>query len=184
MISYSTELRRLTRIAGVERLDSDEASHLFGAMMDGGVPDLELGALWMALAAGSELAEVRIGFHRALGERVQRWRQPSARMPIVLPAYGLHPGDSHLIPLLATLLRRFEVPVLVHGPIESPHHASIACVLRDLGVMPCASAAQAQAELDKGHVTFVPVGLLSPGLAALVALRNRLGVDSVVQVCA
>lgn len=184
MISYSTQLRRLAPAAGVARLDADEAFHLFGAMMDGGVPELELGALWIALAAGSENGEVRCGFHQALGERVQRWRQPSARTPIVLPAYGLHPGDAHLVPLLAMLLRRFEVPVLVHGPIDSPHLASLACVLRELGVMPCANAARAQQELDEGRVTFVPVGLLSPGLAALVALRNRLGVDSVAQLVA
>jgi anthranilate phosphoribosyltransferase len=184
MISFSSELRRLARVDGVEHLGADEAFHLFGAMLDGGVPDLELGALWMALAAGNETADVRCGFHLALGERVQRWRLPTARMPIVLPAYGLHPGDAHLVPLLAMLLVRFEVPVLVHGPIESPHHASLACVLRELGVLPCASAAQAQAELDQGHAAFVPVGLLSPALAALVALRNRLGVDSVAQLVA
>jgi anthranilate phosphoribosyltransferase len=184
MISYSTELRRLTRNAGVERLDTDGAFRLFGAMMDGGVPELELGALWVALAAGTETADVRSGFHQALGDRVQRWRPPSARMPVVLPAYGLHPGNAHFIPLLAMLLRRFDVPVLVHGPIESPHATSLASVLRELGVMPCAGAAQAQAELDAGRVSFVPVGLLSPGLAALVALRNRLGVNSAAQVVA
>jgi anthranilate phosphoribosyltransferase len=184
MISFSTQLRQLTRNAGADRLGTDAAFHLFGAMMDGGVPELELGALWIALSAGNETGEVRCGFHRALGERVQRWRPPSSRMPIVLPAYGLHPGNAHFIPLLALLLRRFDVPVLVHGPIESPHHASLAFVLRELGVMPCAGVAQAQAELDEGRVAFVPVGLLSPGLAALVALRNRLGVDSVAQVVA
>jgi len=184
MISFSTQLRRLARTDGAQRLDADEAFHLFGAMMDGGVPDLELGALWMALAAGSGTADVRCGFHRALDERVQRWQPPTARMPVVLPAYGLHPGDAHLVPLLAMRLRRFDIPVLVHGPIESPHHASLASVLRELGVLPCANAAQAQAELDQGRVAFVPVGLLSPGLAALVALRTRLGVDSVAQIVA
>jgi len=184
MISFSTELRRLTRPGGVGVLDGDEAFRLFGAMMDGGVPELELGALWVALATGGESSEVRCGFHQALAERLQRWRVPSARMPLVLPAYGLHPGDAHLVPLLAVLLRRFEVPVLVHGPIESPHHASLACVLRELGVLPCAAVAQAQEELDRGRVAFVPVGLLSPGLAALVAMRNRLGVDSIAQIVA
>jgi anthranilate phosphoribosyltransferase len=184
MISFSTELRGIVRGARGDGLDTDAAAHLFGAMMDGGVPELELGALWVALSAGTESAEMRSGFHRALGERVQRWRPPSSRMPVVLPAYGLHPGNAHFIPLLALLLRRFDVPVLVHGPIESPHHASLAFVLRELGVMPCASLAQAQGELDEGHVAFVPVGLLSPGLAALVALRCRLGVDSLAQVVA
>ena len=53
-----------------------------------------------------------------------------------------------------------------------------AYVLRELGILPCTSVAQAQAQLAENRVAFVPTGVLSPGLATLLALRSRLGLRS------
>jgi len=50
-------------------------------------------------------------------------------------------------------------------------------VLRELGIMPCSSAAQVNTALQDDGIAFAPVALLSPGLAALLALRARLGID-------
>ena len=49
-------------------------------------------------------------------------------------------------------------------------------ILRELGVMPSATLAQAQKALDEELLAFVPVAALCPGLAGLLALRHRLGV--------
>lgn len=43
--------------------------------------------------------------------------------------------------------------------------------------MPCSTTAQANAHLQEEGLAFAPVALLSPGLAALLALRARLGID-------
>ena len=50
-------------------------------------------------------------------------------------------------------------------------------VLRELGIMPCSTVAQVNAALQDDGIAFAPVALLSPGLAALLALRARLGID-------
>ena len=47
-------------------------------------------------------------------------------------------------------------------------------ILRELGVMPCASLAQVQETLDKGSIAFVPTAVLAPGLTDLLSLRARL----------
>jgi len=87
-------------------------------------------------------------------------------------------GHPHLTPLLALLLKSFGIPVLIHGVLEGGGGTAAAYVLRELGVMPCAHVAQVNAALHEDGVAFAPVALLSPGLAALLALRARLGIDS------
>jgi anthranilate phosphoribosyltransferase len=55
---------------------------------------------------------------------------------------------------------------------------SAARVLRELGVLPCASFAQAQSQLDAERIAFLPVQLVSPAIGILLALRARLGVEN------
>jgi len=47
-------------------------------------------------------------------------------------------------------------------------------------IMPSASAAQVNAGLRDEGIAFAPVALLSPGLASLLALRSRLGIDGLI----
>jgi len=75
-------------------------------------------------------------------------------------------------------LQRFGVPVLIHGSLTGDGRIATAYILRDLGIMPCASLAQAQEALDNGGVAFVPTAVLAPGLSNLLSLRARLGVRS------
>jgi anthranilate phosphoribosyltransferase len=96
---------------------------------------------------------------------------------VVLPAYHGVRSHPHLTPLLALLLKSFGIPVLVHGVLEGGGGTAAAYVLRELGVMPCGTAAQVNAKLLEEGIAFAPVALLSPGLAALLALRARLGID-------
>jgi anthranilate phosphoribosyltransferase len=180
-MSYAQYLKALGRADGADAdLSEHDAQLLFGAMLDGGVPELELGALLMALhmkpAALSELA----GFAGALNERLFRLSAPPAKaMPVVLPSYGGARDQPNLLPLLALLLQRFGVPVLVHGMLHGEGNIASAYVFRELGVMPCANLAQAQEVLAKSGLAFVPTAVLAPGLAELLALRGRLGVRTV-----
>jgi anthranilate phosphoribosyltransferase len=67
--------------------------------------------------------------------------------------------------------------VLIHGVLEGGGGTAAAYVLRELGIMPCSTTAQVNAALLDEGIAFAPVALLSPGLAALLALRARLGID-------
>ncbi|MEW6312679.1 MAG: DNA-binding protein YbiB [Pseudomonadota bacterium] len=164
---------------GARALSEDDAYQLWAAMMDGGVPDLELGAILLALRVkGESLAEL-LGFHRALAERLHRLAAPPGELrPLVIPSYNGARHQPNLLPLLALLLRRFGVPVLIHGTLNGNGRTATAYILRELGIMPCATPAQAQAALEKDGLAFVPTATLTPGLTTLLALRERLGVRS------
>jgi anthranilate phosphoribosyltransferase len=175
--------RYLKEIAAAGRagqdLDEEQAHDLFAAFLDGGVPDLELGACLVALHMKSESVPELSGFHRAVHERCFALRQPVAGLrPLVFPAYGGAVREPNLLPLVALMLRRIGVPVLLHGTLEGGAGVAAAYILRELGILPGGSLAQAQKSLDDDLLAFVPTAVLCPGLANLLALRNRLGVSN------
>jgi hypothetical protein len=162
---------------GVHDLTEDDAYQLFSAMLDAGLPDLELGALLIALRLKGESVSELLGFHRAVCERLYPMQLPdSATRPLVIPAYGGARHEANLLPLLGLLLKRLGVPVVFHGMLEGSGRVAAVYILREFGVLPSASLPHAQAQLEQEHIAFVPDAVLCPGLAALLALRNRLGV--------
>lgn len=166
-------------------LDEADAHDLFAAMLDGGVPDLELGALLAALWMRGETSAHLLGFRRALADRTFPMDPLEEGVrPIVLPAYGGAREWPNMLPLLALLLQRLNVPVLVHGTLEGGGRVAAAYVLRELGVMPCASVRAAREALQTDHLAFVPTGVLAPGLAQVLALKNRLGMRSMAHLAA
>lgn len=162
---------------GARDLDEEDAWRLFAAMLDGAVPELELGGIMIALRIkGESVAELR-GFQRAAAERMQRLVAPAgAPRPVVLPSYNGARRQPNLLPLLALLLARAGCPVLMHGVLDDFGRVTSAAILRELDVAPSRSAAEAEAELAAGRVAFLADEFLAPGLARLLALRKRLGV--------
>jgi len=157
-------------------LSEDEAYHLFAALLDGGVPEMEMGAILMALRMkGESLSEI-LGFHRAVEERTNRLEFQSAARPVVVPSYGGARHAPNLLPFVALLLTRLGIPVLIHGALRGEGRVATVYVLRELGILPCVSLGQAQARLEADGLAFVPTQTLAPGLASLLALRSRLGV--------
>ncbi|HXZ93565.1 MAG TPA: DNA-binding protein YbiB [Burkholderiales bacterium] len=156
-------------------LAEQDAFDLCSAVLDGGIAELELGAALAALdmkrLAPSEIS----GFRRALQPRLNRLDSPERLRAVVIPSYGGARAHANLMPLLALMLARFGVPVLIHGALEAQGRVASAAVLRELGVLPCKSLAEAQSVLESTRLAFVPTGLLSPALAQLLALRARLG---------
>lgn len=177
-MSYAQYIREIGRGAeGAGDLAVDDARQLYLAMLDGGVPDLELGAIILGLRVkGESLAEMR-GFLAAVEARMHAMRRPHGRVrPIVLPTYNGARKEANLTPLLAILLQRFGVPVLVHGLIEGYGRVTTGQVFRELGIMPSVSILSAQARLEEQGLAFVPLSVLAPGAHNLLVLRSRLGV--------
>jgi len=160
-------------------LDTDTAAQLFGAMLDDGLPELELGAILLALATKIEAASELVGFEMAVADRTHQLVSPAPELhPVVMPSLNGARRQRNLTPLVALALARHGVPVLVHGPLEGFGGVGIAAILRELGVAPCATLLHAQAALQEARIAFVPTGVLAPGLGRLLALRARLGVAS------
>ena len=189
-MSITQVLRTLARADGADgELDERAAEALLASVLDGGVAELELGAVLGALAmrplGGGELA----GFARAAGARSARLDfRPGERSrgfrPVSIPSYSGSAEQANLMPALALLLARFGVPVLVHGPLEAQGRVAGAAVLRELGVLPGATLHEALTALAGAGIAFVPTALLSPALAQLIALRGRLGVANCAQLVA
>lgn len=189
-MSYAHLIKSLSGDGGADfAADSIERQQLFAAMLDGGVPELELGALIVALAGRPISSTMLLDFSAAMSARVlampwPEWVPGSGPHPVVIPAYGSVHKQRNLAPLVALVLQRLHIPVLMHGTLEGHGGVASAYVFRELGVMPCTTQAQAQAALDRDRLAFVPTGVLAPGLARLLSLRSRLGVGGLCQVMA
>jgi anthranilate phosphoribosyltransferase len=83
-----------------------------------------------------------------------------------------------LLPVLALLLQRLGVPVIIHGAFETTGGMAVSSVLRELGVLPCATRAQAEAQCAAGNVVLLPLTLVAPVMAAMMAQKARLGVET------
>lgn len=174
-MSYATLIRQIEAGEGLGYLD---ARALLAALLDGGVPELETAGFMVVLNQHDPGVDGWLGMHAALAERLPEFAAPASPFrTVVLPAYHGVRTHPHLMPLLALLLRSFGIPVLIHGVLEGGGGTAAAYVLRELGVMPCSSVAQVNAALRDDGLAFAPVALLNPGLASLLALRSRLGVD-------
>ncbi len=174
-MSYATLIRQIETGQG---LDYAQARGLGAALFDGGVPELETAAFLVALNQHDPGLDAWLGLHAALAERLPVFVPPgSAYRTVVLPAYHGVRAHPHLTPLLALLLKSFGIPVLIHGVLEGGGGTAAAYVLRELGVLPSTTVSQVNAALAGDGIAFAPVALLNPGLAALLALRARLGID-------
>jgi len=177
-MSYATLIRQIE--AG-EGLDFVTARALGAALLDGGVPELETAAFLVAFNQHDPGLDAWLGLHAALAERLPDLVAPTGPFrTVVLPTYHGVRTHPHLTPLLALLLKSFGIPVLIHGVLEGGGGTAAAYVLRELGIMPSTTAAQVNAGLLDEGIAFAPVALLSPGLASLLALRSRLGIDGLI----
>ncbi len=179
-MNYAQYFKLLASTAAPDsELDEEMANTLYGAFFDGGMPELEMGAFVAFLHARRTTLYELLGLQRAFQQRVTQLKVPRQDVrPVVVPAYGATFTQPNLTALLALILKRFEIPVLIHGSLEGQGGMATAYVLRALQVMPSASASQAQQALEHDLLAFVPTAALSAGVAELMSLRARLGLSS------
>lgn len=177
-MNYSPYFKLLAQNAHPsQELDESTFHALYSALFDGGLAEIEMGALIAYSAARRASAQEMLGLQRAMAERATRLRLPQRDLsPVVIATYSGTTNYPNLTALLALLLQRYEIPVLLHGTIEGYGGVVTAYVLREFNLFPSGTAQRAQACLNDELLAFVPTAVLSPGLAQLLALRSRLGV--------
>jgi anthranilate phosphoribosyltransferase len=176
-MNFAVFIREIGRGAsGARDLSRGEAQQLYGAVLDGVVPDLELGALAIALRMKTETVDEMLGFLAAARDRLQVLRRPCGHVrPVVIPTYNGARRNANLTPLLALLLQRFGVAVLLHGLSDDYGRVTSEEVLGEFGVPPSRSLQEAQLLIDQHRLAYLPLPLLAPGLYRQLALRHRLG---------
>lgn len=172
--SYIKTIGRGAR--GARGLDSEAAQTLYGAILDGRVSDIELGAVLLAYRIKSETPEEIAGMLRAVQGHVARLQAPAGKTPVTLASYNGARKVPNLLPLLALALAQTGVPVLVQGVRSAPGRVSSGEIFEALNVPVCETVAQAQARLTAGEMAFLPIDVLSPALARQIALMEPLGV--------
>ncbi|MGZ9014535.1 MAG: DNA-binding protein YbiB [Burkholderiales bacterium] len=170
---YIKEIGRGAKAAG--DLSRDDARSLFTAMLGGVVPDLQLGAILIALRVKGESLEELAGFLAACEASYNHLPAPSAT-PVVIPSYNGARHLPNLVPLLGLLLAREGIPVLVHGVTTDPARVTTREVLAALGIGPSFSGADLQRALATGGLAFMPIEALAPEIAVMLRLRANLGV--------
>ena len=161
---------------GARSLPEDEAAALFSAMLEGGVPDLELGAILLALRIKSESDEELIGFCRAMQRATQVLQVAQDASVVVLPTYNGVRRQPNLLPLLALLLKDAGLNVLIHGRHDFDNRENPFPLFKSLGIEQAISIQHAEAQLNDGGIALLDIEQLNPGLNRLLSLRGRLGV--------
>ena len=179
----ATELTRIIKEIGrgknaASDLNCDDARALFAAMLAGAVPDLQLGAVLMALRIKGESLEELAGFLAACEACYPHLTAPAGTVPLVIPAYNGARQLPNLTPLLAHLVARAGVPVLVQGVAAEPGRVTTHEVLAAMGVSAARTLEEAQSQLSARGLAFIGIDVLAPPLARVLALRRKMGVRS------
>ena len=157
-------------------LSREDARSLFTAVLSGLVPDLQLGAILIALRIKGESLEELAGFAAAAEASYNHLPAlPSGVLPVVIPSYNGARQLPNLVPLLALLLAREGVPVFIHGVMRDPGRVSTREVLEALSIQPSMSTGDARMRLADTRIAFMPIEVMAPQLAATLALRAALG---------
>ncbi|MEZ5626285.1 MAG: DNA-binding protein YbiB [Rhodocyclaceae bacterium] len=176
-MTYAPLIKEIGRGAkGAKPLTIDQSETLFGDMLDGRVPELELGAIVLSLRIKSESLDELIGFKRAMDARTAQVAVPDGPRCVVLPSYNGARRQPNLMPLLALLLAREGVPVLIQGRHDFDTRVSPFDLLAALDVPLSPDATAAGTALTETRIAAIALDALLPGLDRLLALRPRLGV--------
>ena len=171
---YIKEIARGAK--GARDLSRAEAEVLFGAMLDGEIDELQLGALLIGMRIKGESDEEMLGFKAAMDARTPQFSLPdgSPRL-VVIPSYNGARRQPNLVPLLALRLAHAGVPVLIHGRYDFAARVDPRELMAELGIPTANSAAHAVELLAGQRIAFIDLSNLLPGLDKLLALRARLG---------
>ena len=176
-MNYGPIIKEIGRGAkGARSLDTATAAALFGDILDGKVPDIELGAILIAFRIKSESLEELIGFKQAMDARTVQIAVPAGPRCVVLPTYNGARRQANLMPLVAMLLAREGVPVLIQGRHDFETRVSPFELLAALGLRPAVDADGASRQLATERLACIAADKLLPGLDPLLALRTRMGV--------
>lgn len=172
---YLKELARGSRAA--RDLSRQEALTLFRAVLAGEVAPEALGALMVALRVKGETPDELAGMMEALQSHVRPLEIAVRRaIPVLLPTYNGARKAPNLVPLLALLLAREDVPVVLHGTCEEASRVGAFEILEALGHGRARTIAEAEEGLHASHLAVMDIEALSPDLARVLRLREVTGV--------
>jgi anthranilate phosphoribosyltransferase len=175
-MDYAPLLKEIGRGArGARDLTREQARELFGQLLDGAVPDLERGAILIAMRIKGESLDELLGFVEAMQAGAARVQAPEGPRTVVLPTFNGARKQANLMPLVAMLLAREGIPVLIHGRHDFDSRVSPFELFDALGLPVSRDVAEAGQRLAADRLAILPTAAIHAGLDAMMALRPRLG---------
>ncbi len=174
--SFAPLIKEIGRGArGARDLTREQARTLFEQLLDGTVPDLERGAILIAMRIKGESLDELLGFVEAMQAGAARVAAPAGPRTVVLPTFNGARKQANLMPLVAMLLAREGIPVLIHGRHDFDSRISPFELFEALGLPVAADVEEAGRQLASHRLAILPTAALHGGLDAMMALRPRLG---------
>lgn len=174
-IALPTLIKEIGRGAkGARDLSAEDAEALFSEMLAGRVPDLELGAILLALRIKGESEDELLGFCRAM-QATTRCISPTQDALVVLPTYNGVRRQPNLLPLLALMLRDAGLSVLIHGRHDFVNRVDPFPLFHACGIGSASSMTHINQQIADTGIALTDIELLNPELNQLLSIRSRLG---------
>jgi len=162
---------------GSRSLTMEEAKQAMGMILDQQATPEQLGAFLMLLRVKEETAEELAGFVDAANTRIAPGNQPQADLD-----WSTYAGKRRRLPwffLSALLLSKNDVRIAMHGSQEqTAGRIYTESLLPLFGITPSKNIEAARQALSESNFCFLPIEVLNPTLANIIALRRTLGLRS------
>jgi len=163
---------------GHQHLTRSEAAFALAALMQPDADPLQLGAFLIALRMKGETAEELAGFVDAARSVVDDFGVTTFSNAVDLPCYAGKRRAAPLHLVAAMRARDRGIAVLVHGLGRIKGRLTALEVLQEAAIPRAQSLAEAATMLRNEGIAHIDIADCCPPLAALLALRPRLGVRS------
>ena len=161
---------------GARSLSYDEAYQAFSMILKNEVLDVQLGAFLMLLRVKEESVDELAGFVQAARDQLN-----FKKLDVDLD-WSSYAGKRKHYPwfiLAALTLAKHGYTIVMHGASgHTMNRVYTEQVLTYLGYPICQNDAEVEQQLLQQHFAYIPLEVISPILADLIALRNVMGLRS------
>ncbi|WP_180181178.1 glycosyl transferase family protein [Acinetobacter sp. YH01021] len=161
---------------GARSLSYDEAYQAFSMILKNEVLDVQLGAFLMLLRVKEESVDELAGFVQATRDQLN-----FKTLDVDLD-WSSYAGKRKHYPwfiLAALTLAKHGFNIVMHGASgHTMNRVYTEQVLTYLGYPICQNDAEVEQQLQQQHFAYIPLEVISPILADLIALRNVMGLRS------
>ncbi|TFI57454.1 anthranilate phosphoribosyltransferase [Sphingomonas parva] len=163
-------------------LDREQARHLFGALVQGGLAEPSIAAMLIALRLKGETPEELIGAARALRAADEPFERPDYLFADSCGTGGDGSGSINVSTAAAFAAAAAGLPVAKHGNRSVTSRCGSADVLEQLGARIDVSAAVSRRALDETGFCFLFAPHYHPGLRHAGPVRRALKVRTIMNV--
>jgi anthranilate phosphoribosyltransferase len=164
----------LKRVAGGETLDEESSARAFGAIMAGGVGEMQIAAFLTALAVRKPSVAEITGAVKAMRAAMKTLEAPGGALDLVGTGGDGH-GTLNISSAASFVAAACGVPIAKHGNRNMSSRTGAADVLEALGVKIDLSPEAARVCIEKTGVCFLFAQSFHPAMKHVTPVRRALG---------